>query len=160
MFATSNWSMSYHNSDSAQRLEKTAPQLAGLINSPNHEVYARFCLVSLTFLSKAGLIFLSLALGLSSGNKLSLLLSSVFASSMVTWASTVLLLSGVFLPFMCPDFFQSSYNCFTKPGTLSHALLWSTFSICSFLWKCHGYNWSFATWQIWSRQQRQPLHSV
>ena len=40
-----------------------------------------------------------------------LLLLLVFASSMATAASKVLLLSGVFLPFISLAFFQSSYNC-------------------------------------------------
>ena len=49
-------------------------------------------------------------MGFTSANKLSLLLFSDFASSMATLASKALLLSGVFLPFMSPALFLSSYN--------------------------------------------------
>ena len=80
-------------------------------DGPNHQVSAWYCLVPLPFLSRAGLLLL-LALGLSiSANKLSLLLFSDFASSMATLAYKALLLSWVFLPFMSPALFRSSYNC-------------------------------------------------
>ena len=45
-------------------------------------------------------------------DKLSSLLLSVFASSKANLASKVLLLSGVFLPFMSPALHWSSYNCY------------------------------------------------
>ena len=50
-------------------------------------------------------------MSISSANKLSLLLLSIFASSTATVAFKALLVSGVFLPFMSPAFFQSSFTC-------------------------------------------------
>ena len=46
-------------------------------------------------------LFLLFVLGLLSANKLSLLLLSDFASSLVTVASNDLLAAGVFLPYNC-----------------------------------------------------------
>ena len=73
-----------------------------------NQVFTWVCLIPLSFLSRAGL-FLSSALGLSSGNKLSLLLLSVFAFCMITLVSEALPLYKVFLPFMSTAFFDSSY---------------------------------------------------
>ena len=81
-------------------------------NGPNHQASSRLFLVLFPFLSRAGL-FLLLAVGLTSANKLSLLLYSDFASSMATLASEALLLSGVFLPFMGLALFWSWYNCWS-----------------------------------------------
>ena len=96
-----------------QKFNETSFQLTGLtipFDGPNHQLSAWICLLPLPFQSRAGL-FLLLALGIFSANKLSLLLLSVFASSMATLASKALLLSEVFLPFRNPTLSWSSCNC-------------------------------------------------
>ena len=74
-------------------------------DSPDHHATAWLCLVLLPFFVKGWI------LGFSSRNKLSLLLCSVFASSVATLASKALLLSGVFFFFKSPALYQSSFNC-------------------------------------------------
>ena len=58
-----------------------------------------------------GWIISVISFGLFIGDKLSLLLFSVFTFSVATLNSKALVLSIVFLPSMSPAFFQSLYNC-------------------------------------------------
>ena len=85
----------------------------------NHQVSAWLWLVLFCFLSKAGL-FLLLAFGFLSGNKLSSLLLSVLTFGLTTLASKALLLFGVFLPFMSPAFYGDQTTVGAMLLTLSH----------------------------------------
>ena len=136
------------NMDESQKLNSSLGWLSPF-NGSNHQVSAWFCLVLLPFLSRARL-FLLLALGFSSVNKLLSLLLSIFASIMATLDFKALLLWG------------SSHPSVVLPCTGAHTtvvavlLALSTSSTQSFLWKCHKQCMSSATWHVWSGHWRQP----
>ena len=95
--------------DSDHRLHVTTSwhtRLTVPFDGPDHQLSAWLCLVFLLSLSRAGL-FLFFALGISSANKLYLLLLSVFGSIIATVVSKALLLSEFYFPSMSMVFFQS-----------------------------------------------------
>ena len=115
--------MSHHNLDGGQRLNITSFQHTGLTVSYQWPSLLKVCMTlsgaMFSFLPRAGL-FLLLALGFSTTNKLSLLLSSGFTSSAATLASKAVLFYQVFLPFLSPAFFWSSYNCWCCATNIEH----------------------------------------
>ena len=85
-------------------------------NCPDHQVSVWFCLILLPFLSRAAL-FLLLALGFSSFNKISSLLFSVFTScaSTITYKSS-LHLELIYLLSLCCFSFGSAFLLLSKSG--------------------------------------------
>ena len=81
-----------------------------------------------------------------SGNKLSSLLLSVFASSMVTQATNFLLVSWLFLPLRSSALCHSSYRCCLCAVNILSYILWNISSNKSFISKCHRLYLSSASW--------------
>ena len=89
----------------------------------------------------------------ASTNRLSLVLFFVFASSMVTLAFKALLLYRVFLPFVSPAFFWSSYKCWHLVILFPEVFLLHNLSLESAMV-------SSAALQVFSDWQMQPSHLV
>ena len=159
LFATDVWCMSYHNSYGTQHLQMTVSQHTGLTVPFPWPSLSSVCsaLSGDIVLSIKGWLISVIYFGLSSANKISSVLLSVFTSSMATLASKLCCFLGSSCLLWAWLSSVAHIIVGTVPLTLTHILHGNTSLTQFFFQKYHMCWWSSAAWQVYYDQQRQ-LH--